>query len=238
MWKDVFVSFSTAGLGLAALIALGVASGKMVVRDAAKPSPALPKPAKVAEMKVAETAAAQPVLQPLSSAAPATNGLRVMSPEELIVTVPGSAPTTNRGSVRMAWDAANDPSVIGYAIYCRITNSAVVNRADAGTALSARITGLAEGATYLFWAVSYNASGTESVPSNPVYYTVPTQIYLRQTGWVVESYGVAGRTNQMLVSSNLVNWQVLTQWVGQPEQTKSVLTGNRNQSFFKVRQAP
>lgn len=238
MWKDILCSFSTAGLGLAALIALAAASGKMVVKDAAATGPKLPKPAKVTEMKVAEIVGVRPDLQLLSSAPPVTNGLVVLSPEEVIVTVPASAQNTNRGSVRLAWDAASDPNVTGYALYFRITNIATYLRADVGNNLTARLTGLAEGSTYLFYAVSYNAAGTESVPSNTAYYTVPTLIYLRQAGWVVESYGVAGKTNQLLASTNLVVWQVLTQWVALPDQMKSVAVPNRAQSYFKVKPLP
>ena len=68
----------------------------------------------------------------------------------------------------LAWNSANDLSVKGYAIYYGPTNQATLSRLDVGLSNSATLFNLLVNVTYRLYAVSYNAVGVESVPSNPV----------------------------------------------------------------------
>lgn len=71
----------------------------------------------------------------------------------------------------LAWNPANDLSVKGYAIYYGPTNQPTTNRLDVGMSNSATLFNLQANVTYRVYAVSYNAAGVESVPSNPVLIT-------------------------------------------------------------------
>ena len=68
----------------------------------------------------------------------------------------------------LAWNPPNDASVKGYAIYYGPTNQPPTYRLDAGMSNSATILNMQANVTYRLYAVSYNAMGTESVPSNPL----------------------------------------------------------------------
>jgi hypothetical protein len=86
-----------------------------------------------------------------------------------------AAATAPRLSVplTLAWDAANDPSVQGYAIYYGLTNQPATNRLDAGANLRVTLFNLQATRGYRLYAVSYNTQGTESVPSNQILVTMP-----------------------------------------------------------------
>lgn len=75
--------------------------------------------------------------------------------------------------VTLAWGAADDPTVAGYAIYYGPTNQVATNRVDAGVNLRVTIFNLQASRTYKFYAVSYNAAKVESMPSNQVLVTSP-----------------------------------------------------------------
>jgi len=68
----------------------------------------------------------------------------------------------------LAWNPATDLSVKGYAVYYGPTNQPATNRLDAGMTNSATILNLQANVTYRLYAVSYNATGVESLPSNPL----------------------------------------------------------------------
>lgn len=74
-------------------------------------------------------------------------------------------------SITLGWNAASDVTVRGYAIYFGRTNQTVNTRLDAGTNLSCSISGMVVGVTYRIYAVSYDALGIESLPSNQLTYT-------------------------------------------------------------------
>jgi hypothetical protein len=76
--------------------------------------------------------------------------------------------------VTLGWYASLDTTVRGYAIYFGATNQTAPARIDTGTNLSCTISNLVVGTTYRLYAVSYNAQGVESLPSNQVQFT-PTQ---------------------------------------------------------------
>lgn len=73
----------------------------------------------------------------------------------------------------LVWDAANDPSVQGYAIYYGVTNQPATNRLDAGANLRVSMFNLQASRGYRLYAVAYNAQGIESVPSNQILVTLP-----------------------------------------------------------------
>lgn len=66
----------------------------------------------------------------------------------------------------LAWNPASDSTIKGYAIYYGLTNQPATNRLDAGMTNSATIMNLQANVTYRLYAVSYNATGVESIPSN------------------------------------------------------------------------
>ncbi len=83
--------------------------------------------------------------------------------------------------VTLAWDASPDANVTGYALYYGTENPAVTNRLDVGPVLSVMLTNLYAGSNYFFLVVAYNASGAESVPIGPLYYSPPAITKIRLT---------------------------------------------------------
>jgi hypothetical protein len=85
-------------------------------------------------------------------------------------------------TVRLGWNAAPDLEVRGYAIYYAPTNSAVVKRVDAGNVVTCVLSNLVVGTTYWIHAVSYDAFGLESVPSNEILHTATTNATVAPAG--------------------------------------------------------
>jgi hypothetical protein len=83
------------------------------------------------------------------------------------------APPLLSAPVTLAWSPAVDPSVRGYAVYYGPTNQPTTDRADAGTNLTLTLFNLKANVGYRFYAVSYDALGTTSVPSNELLLTPP-----------------------------------------------------------------
>ena len=83
--------------------------------------------------------------------------------------------------VTLAWNAANDSSVQGYAIYYGLTNQPATNRLDAGANLRVTMFNMQANRGYRLYAVSYNAQGVESVPSNQILVTPPAMSRLTLT---------------------------------------------------------
>lgn len=92
---------------------------------------------------------------------------------QLAVTLPAHAQVIAK-PITLGWNPAFDGSVYGYAIYYGRTNQTTNTRIDAGTNLSCTISGMVVGTTYRIFAVSYNAQGVESPPSNQLLYTPTT----------------------------------------------------------------
>lgn len=95
----------------------------------------------------------------------------------------------------IAWSASTDPDVRGYAVYYGLAGSAVTNRFDAGTNDSATFFNLKASSGYFFYAVSYNAAGIESRPTEMLYYAPPAlsrlQINLLKNGAVSVQFRAA-----------------------------------------------
>ena len=75
--------------------------------------------------------------------------------------------------VTLAWNPANDATVKGYAIYYGPTNQPATNRVDVGLSNTVTLFNLRANVSYKLYAVSYNAAGVESMPSNDLLLTLP-----------------------------------------------------------------
>jgi hypothetical protein len=75
--------------------------------------------------------------------------------------------------ITLAWDSAKDPLVQGYGVYYGLTNQPATNHVNTGTNLTVTLFDLLANTGYRFYAVSYNAAGNESVPSNQLLFTPP-----------------------------------------------------------------
>ena len=82
-------------------------------------------------------------------------------------------PAVHAAQVTVAWDPNPEPEVAGYKIYYGTTSGSYTASIDAGSATSAVISGLQDGATYFFSAVAYDNSNNESGFSNEITYAVP-----------------------------------------------------------------
>ena len=76
-------------------------------------------------------------------------------------------------SVSLAWDAATDPSVVGYNLYSGTSSSSLTLAQKVGASTTATVSGLTTGIPYYFAVTAYNAAGTNSTYSNIVSYTPP-----------------------------------------------------------------
>jgi len=86
------------------------------------------------------------------------------------------AAVTNAAPITLAWSAAPDPDVAGYAVYYGLVSQSAVTRVNVGANLSCKITNLIANLTYRIYAVSYNAAGLESIPSDELLYTPPVTV--------------------------------------------------------------
>ena len=80
-------------------------------------------------------------------------------------------------AVTLEWDPSPDAWVTGYYIHYGLATSNYTVRVDARNNTSCTITNLTPATTYYFVATAYAADGQESLPSNEVAYTVPTNQY-------------------------------------------------------------
>lgn len=80
--------------------------------------------------------------------------------------VPASTNAPKGRDVTVEWNSASDATVRGYAIYSGLTGNGagLTNRTDVGMNTSATLTNIFP--PIWFYAVSYNAAGVESLPSN------------------------------------------------------------------------
>lgn len=84
---------------------------------------------------------------------------------------PLKAAPVKSAPVTLAWNPAEDPTVKGYGIYYGLANLPATNHVDAGTNLTVTLFNLLADTSYRIYAVSYNAAGDESVPSNELLLT-------------------------------------------------------------------
>lgn len=119
-------------------------------------------------------------------------------------------------SVSLAWSPSPDPSVAGYYVYSREENASTATRVSAGPNTQATVTGLKEGLQYSFTVTAYNASGTESAPSNEAFWTVPVPLNLLAglpPGFFsrLQFPAAPGHWYELQASTNLKNWTTIWQ---------------------------
>jgi hypothetical protein len=118
--------------------------------------------------------------------------------------------------VALAWEPANDPNVTGYAIYFGPTNQPATNRIYAGPSTTVTLFNLLANVSYQIYAVSCNADGIESEPSNQLLLTFPALSRVKVVpqpdgSMLLNCKAAPGTTCQMLFTSTLhpEAWQTL-----------------------------
>lgn len=102
------------------------------------------------------------------------------------------APTSTGHSVGLAWDAATDPTVVGYHVYWGQASRVYTNMVDVGMSTSLTVSNLTVGDVYYFAATTYNAAGLESQFSQEIAWMVGAQVLTN----AVQAFG------QVLSSTN------------------------------------
>jgi hypothetical protein len=74
----------------------------------------------------------------------------------------------------LAWNPNTESDLAGYRVHYGTASGSYSVHTDVHNATTHTVTGLTAGQTYYFAATAYDASGNESVYSNPVSYAVPT----------------------------------------------------------------
>jgi hypothetical protein len=109
------------------------------------------------------------------------------------------------GTVTLAWNASNDPLVLGYNLYCGGVSGVYTNIIAAGNATNITVSGLVGGRKYYFAATTTGILGLESIFSGEVAYVVPTRAIL---------YIQIGRSNGVPVSISITaNGMIPNQWI-------------------------
>jgi hypothetical protein len=116
----------------------------------------------------------------------------------------------------LAWNNSLDASVAGYAIYYGIAGSEVTNRLAVGMTNPVTFYNLLASSNYFFYAVTYNAVGNESPPSNVLYYKPQVLSLLKLTSAVrgtmkLQFRAVPGSVClvEYTPSLNPAQWQIL-----------------------------
>ena len=76
-------------------------------------------------------------------------------------------------SARLLWDPSISPGITNYTVYSGAASRVYTNRIDAGTNLSAVVTGLLRGVTYYFAATATDTNGRASDFSNETTWSGP-----------------------------------------------------------------
>ncbi|MBE0544388.1 MAG: fibronectin type III domain-containing protein [Verrucomicrobia bacterium] len=117
-------------------------------------------------------------------------------------------------NVTLGWDSSPDLSVTGYNAYHGVASRTYTNLINAGNGTRATIPDLVEGTTYFFAVTAYNILGLESEFSDELSYTVPEapamlQIRAINGQMVLIVTGPAGRSYDLLVTQDLMDWTVI-----------------------------
>lgn len=178
-------------------------------------------------------------LSPFESPAATNSVANPIAPPSMKSAMPNPAavspmPVTisKRGSLSLAWNPSADISVVGYRIYFGTNSGIYMQTVRVGNTTSATLNGLEEGTKYFVTVTAYDAIGLESSNSNEISGTTGFYVYLEQYVWNVKEWGVLGKTNQVLTSTNLVNWTPILTWVGNGKLT-NVLHTNATRSYFR-----
>jgi len=202
----------------------------------------------------------QPVIS--SSTNRATNRIAIPIPaiavvRQAVVTTPVSSPislistsvsalvtapvasTPWLSQVQLAWWPPNDTNITGYAVYYNTNRSSLTSstsnlRADVGMATNVIIVNLVPEVDYYFTAVAYDSSGMEGADSNVVTNRTQVKTSIRYDRMVIESFGVLGKTNQILITTNMVNWQPVLTFKGDGTVHRVYHTNNLDQAYFRT----
>jgi hypothetical protein len=108
-------------------------------------------------------------------------------------------------SVMVAWNAASDPGIAGYALYYGTTNGSYSTRVDVGTNTSVVVSGLVASQTNYFAVAAYNVVNLEGTASPALTYIVPGR--LNMSAGANLSFPVApGHWYAVQATTNLVSW--------------------------------
>lgn len=151
-----------------------------------------------------------------------------------------NAPYMARGKIGLSWNRSRDTSVVGYRVYYGGQSGIYSNSATVGGVTNALITGLEEGVKYYFACQAYDSEGMESVPSNEATATTEFYVAIRSKEWIVESFGRAGVTNQILRAITLVNpaWVVVKEFVGVAGVLTNIIEPGMVAAYYRVRVKP
>lgn len=127
--------------------------------------------------------------------------------------------TARAASVTLAWNPSPSGGVQGYHVYFGSISGFYTGMMDVGGATTMTIPSLAAGQVYYFAITAYDAGGLESEFSNELSYapaeaSVPLSATLQLSqatagGMVLTVTGPAGRTYDLLASSDLRSWAVI-----------------------------
>jgi len=147
----------------------------------------------------------------------------VLSLWPLTHTLAGGAASLKSAPLTLAWNPAGDPSVVGYGIYYGLASQPATNHVNTGTNLTVTLFDLLAGTAYRLYAVSYDAAGNESVPSNELLVTPRLLTRMRIARLSTGEFRLAVRAAPGSVcqveytdTPNLSNWQVLGLAVADP----------------------
>ena len=114
---------------------------------------------------------------------------------ELVFFLGISSGLTLAKSFSLDWSPSPSPEVAGYTVYYGTTSEAYGMHLDAGTNISATVSGLPGGRIYFFAVSAYDPDGMESDPSNEISFSVPGVILPEQTNRTIAELTLLTVTN-------------------------------------------
>lgn len=84
-------------------------------------------------------------------------------------------------NVTLAWDSSSDPTIAGYRLYYGNGTGNYTQGINVGNTTTATLSNLTQGSTYFVVATAYNTAALESLPSNEIVFTVPSNPNLTAT---------------------------------------------------------
>jgi hypothetical protein len=138
------------------------------------------------------------------------------------------------GSVTLAWVKAQDPTIVSNAVYYGYTSGSMTNRLVTGDVTVLKIDGLPRFIDLFFSVRSMNQAGIESETSNILALQIPNKITIRNDRCVIETFGAVGKTNRIMMSTDMVNWQTAKVFVGNGQPVYLLHTNTQGNAFFKT----
>jgi hypothetical protein len=85
------------------------------------------------------------------------------------------AASAQNATVTLAWNANPEPNIAGYRLYYGTASQTYTQTIDVGNSTTVTVSSLLQGTVYFFATTAYNTLGVESMFSNEVAYTTPSQ---------------------------------------------------------------